>query len=51
MNPFEHFSTETQKVLQIANREAHGFGRTAIGTEHVLLGLACLPPGPFRPVA
>ena len=51
MNPFEHFATETQKVLQIANREAHGAGAAAIGAAHVLIGLACLPPGPFRAVA
>ena len=51
MNPFEQFATETQKALQIANREAHAAGAAAIGAAHVLVGLACLPPGPFKAVA
>lgn len=51
MNPFEQFATETQKVLQIANREAHGDGANAIGAPHILVALACLPPGPFRDIA
>ena len=51
MNPFEQFATETQKVLQIANREAHAAGESAIGASNVLVGLACLPPGPFKAVA
>ncbi|MBQ7666491.1 MAG: ATP-dependent Clp protease ATP-binding subunit, partial [Kiritimatiellae bacterium] len=51
MNPFEQFSTETQKALQIANREAHGAGAAAIGAAHILTGLACMPPGDFRSIA
>ena len=46
MNPFESFSSDAKKAIQIANREAHGFGQTAIGTEHLLLGLASLSEGP-----
>ncbi len=46
MNPFETFSPDAKKAIQIANREAHGFGQTAIGTEHLLLGLASLAEGP-----
>ena len=46
MNPFETFSPDAKKAIQIANREAHGFGQTSIGTEHLLLGLASLAEGP-----
>ncbi len=51
MNPFEQFATETQKALQLANREAHAAGKSAIGASNVLVGLACLPPGPFKAIA
>ena len=46
MNPFDTFSPDAKKAIQIANREAHGFGQTSIGTEHLLLGLASLSEGP-----
>ena len=46
MNPFDTFSPDAKKAIQIANREAHGFGQTSIGTEHLLLGLASLAEGP-----
>ena len=45
MNPFDFFSPDAKKAIQIANREAHGFGQDAIGTEHLLLGLASLSEG------
>ncbi|MBQ9726824.1 MAG: ATP-dependent Clp protease ATP-binding subunit [Kiritimatiellae bacterium] len=46
MNPFDTFTPDAKKAIQIANREAHGFGQTSIGTEHLLLGLASLSEGP-----
>ena len=51
MNPFDLFSPDAKKAIQIANREAHGAGQEAIGTEHLLLGLASLSEGRFRDVA
>jgi len=33
------FSTEAQRVLRLANDEARRMGQTAVGTEHLLLGL------------
>ncbi|MBR1609828.1 MAG: NDP-hexose 4-ketoreductase, partial [Kiritimatiellae bacterium] len=45
MNPFDLFSPDAKKAIQLANREARGHGREAIGTEHLLLGLACLVEG------
>ena len=40
MNGFDSFSEEGRKVLQIANREAHGFCRREVGDEHLLIGVA-----------
>ena len=51
MNPFDLFSPDAKKAIQIANREAHGYGRDAIGTEHLLLGLASLVEGRCSDVA
>ncbi|MBQ6102937.1 MAG: NDP-hexose 4-ketoreductase, partial [Kiritimatiellae bacterium] len=45
MNPFDFFSPDAKKAIQIANREARGYGQDAIGTEHLLLGLASLSEG------
>ncbi len=45
MNPFDLFSPDAKKAIQIANREARGLGCEAIGTEHLLLGVACLVDG------
>lgn len=42
MNGFDFFTPNAKKVIQIANREAHGFNHNAIGTEHLLLGVASL---------
>ena len=45
MNGFDFFSPNAKKVIQIANREAHGFNHNAIGTEHLLLGIVSLHDG------
>ena len=45
MNPFDLFSPDAKKAIQLANREARGHGREAIGTEYLLLGVACLTEG------
>ncbi len=42
MSGFNFFTPNAKKVIQIANREAHGFNHNAIGTEHLLLGVASL---------
>lgn len=42
MNGFDFFTPNAKKVIQIANREAHGFNHNGIGTEHLLLGVASL---------
>ncbi len=42
MSGFDFFTPNAKKVIQIANREAHGFNHTAIGTEHLLLGVVSL---------
>ncbi len=42
MNGFDFFTPNAKKVIQIANREAHGFNHNAIGTEHLLLGVVSL---------
>ena len=51
MNPFDMLSPDAKKAIQIANREAHGFGARAIGTEHLLLGLVSVPEGRIVPIA
>ena len=43
--PIDHLSPDAKKAIQIANREAHGFGQSAVSTEHLLLGLASLTEG------
>ena len=42
MSGFDYFTPNAKKVIQIANREAHGFNHNAIGTEHLLLGVVSL---------
>jgi ATP-dependent Clp protease ATP-binding subunit ClpA len=37
---FERFSTAGRRAVEIAHAEAHAFGHRAIGTEHLLLGVA-----------
>jgi ATP-dependent Clp protease ATP-binding subunit ClpA len=37
---FERFSTAGRRVVEIAHAEAHALGHGAIGTEHLLLGVA-----------
>jgi ATP-dependent Clp protease ATP-binding subunit ClpC len=36
---FERFTTQSRKVLALANQEAQRFNHEYIGTEHILLGL------------
>ena len=45
MDRFDLFTPNAKKVIQIANREAHGFNHNAIGTEHLLLGITSLHDG------
>lgn len=42
------YTTNAAKALQIANREAHGFGKSGIGPEHLLLALAIVPTSVSR---
>jgi ATP-dependent Clp protease ATP-binding subunit ClpA len=40
---FERFTQKARRVLVVAQEEARNLGHNFIGTEHILLGLACSP--------
>lgn len=42
---FELFTPNLKKAIQIANREAIGYSHDAIGSEHLIIGLASLTEG------
>ena len=40
-----NFTSRAQRAIQLADREAHRFSHSYIGTEHLLLGLCALGEG------
>lgn len=48
MQESSDYTTNAAKALQIANREAHGFGKSGIAPEHLLLALAIVPTSVSR---
>ena len=38
---FERFTRDARKVVEVAEREVRELGRGVLGTEHLLLGVAC----------
>lgn len=42
---FDLFTPNSKKAIQIANREAIGYSHDAIGSEHLIIGLASLTEG------